>query len=42
MNPKYLKTLAALAAVSIAATAWALHTGAPTVASDRRGENVVP
>jgi uncharacterized protein DUF4340 len=42
MNTKYLTTLAALAAVSIAATAWVLRTSAPTVASDRRGENVVP
>lgn len=42
MNPKHLKTLAALAAISIAATAWVLRTGAPTVASDRRGESVMP
>jgi hypothetical protein len=42
MNPKHLTTLAAVAAVSIAATAWVLHTSTPTVASDRRGENVVP
>ena len=42
MNSKHLTTLAALAAVSIAATVWVLHTSAPTVASDRRGENVVP
>jgi hypothetical protein len=42
MNPKHLTTLAALAAVGIAATAWVLHTSAPTVATDRRGENVVP
>jgi hypothetical protein len=42
MNPKHLKTLAALAALSIAATAWVLRTSAPTVASDRRGESVVP
>ncbi len=42
MNPKHLTTLAAVAAVSVATTAWVLHTSAPTVASDRRGERVVP
>jgi hypothetical protein len=42
MNAKHLTPLAVLAAVSIAATAWALRTSTPTVASDRRGENVVP
>jgi hypothetical protein len=42
MNPKHLTTLAAVAAVSIATTAWVLHTSATTVASDRRGETVVP
>ena len=42
MNPKHLTTLAALAAISIVTTAWVLRTSAPTVASDRRGENVVP
>jgi Domain of unknown function (DUF4340) len=42
MNPKHLTTLAALAAICIAATVWVLHTSAPTVALDRRGENVVP
>ncbi len=42
MNPKHLTTLAAVAAVSIATTAWVLRTSAPTVTSDRRGENVVP
>jgi hypothetical protein len=42
MNAKHLSTLAVVAAVSIVATAWALRTSAPTVASDRRGENVVP
>jgi hypothetical protein len=42
MNPKHLTTLAALAAICIAATVWVLHTSAPTVASDRHGENVVP
>lgn len=42
MDPKHLRTLAALAAISIVATALVLHTGAPTVASDRRGEKVAP
>jgi hypothetical protein len=42
MNAKHLTPLAALAAVSVAATAWALHTNATTVASDRRGETVIP
>src|SRR5215467_5394662 len=42
MNPKHLTPLAALAAVSIGATGWALHTSVPTVALDRRGETVVP
>jgi len=42
MNTKHLTTLAVLAAVSIAATAWVLRTSAPTMASDRRGETVVP
>ena len=42
MNAKHLSIPAVLAAISIAATAWALHTSAPTVASDRHGENVVP
>jgi len=42
MNAKHLTALAALAAVSVAATAFVLRTGAPTVASDRRGEKVVP
>src|SRR5258706_14081798 len=42
MNAKHLTTLAALAAISIAVTAWVLQTSAPTVASDRRGETVVP
>lgn len=42
MKTKHLSTLAALAAISVAATAWVLHTSAPTVASDRRGETVVP
>jgi Domain of unknown function (DUF4340) len=42
MNTKHLSTLAVLAAISIVTTAWVLRTGAPTVASDRRGETVVP
>jgi hypothetical protein len=42
MNPKHLTTLAAVAAISIVTTAWVLRTSAPTVASDRRGENVIP
>jgi hypothetical protein len=42
MNAKHLTTLAVLAAISVAATAWALRTSAPAVASDRRGELVVP
>src|SRR5215470_15035857 len=42
MNTKHLTTLAVLAAVSVAATAWVLRTSAPTMASDRHGEAVVP
>src|SRR5258708_38402761 len=42
MNAKHLTTRAVLAAISIAVTAWVLQTSAPTVASDRRGETVVP
>jgi hypothetical protein len=42
MKTKHLTTLAVLAAVSVAATAWVLRTSAPTMASDRRGETVVP
>jgi hypothetical protein len=42
MNAKHLTTLAALAAISVGVTAWVLQTTAPTVASDRRGETVVP
>lgn len=42
MHSNHLKTLGALAAISIAITAWVLRTSAPTVASDRRGESVVP
>jgi len=42
MNAKYLTTLAVLAAISVAATAWVLRSSAPTVVSDRRGETVIP
>jgi hypothetical protein len=42
MNPKHLTPLAVLAAASILATAWVLHASTPTVASDRRGETVIP
>jgi len=42
MNAKHLAPLAAVAAVSVAAAAWALQTGTQTVATDRRGESVVP
>jgi len=42
MNAKQLTVLAVLAAICVAATAVVLRTGAPTVASDRRGESVVP
>jgi len=42
MNTKHLTALAALAVISVAATALVLRTSAPTVASDRRGERVVP
>lgn len=42
MNPKHLTPLAVLAAVSVVATAVTLHTGTPTIASDRRGETVLP
>jgi Domain of unknown function (DUF4340) len=42
MNAKHLTTLAALAAISVGLTAWVLQTSAPTVASDRRGETIVP
>ncbi len=42
MNTKHLTTLAVLAAISVGVTAWVLQTSAPTVASDRRGETVVP
>src|SRR5215475_9639821 len=42
MNPKHLTILAAVAATSLALTAWVIHTSAPTVTSDRRGEYVAP
>src|SRR5262249_62012982 len=42
MNAKHLTPLAVLAAVSVAVTAWVLQTSASTVASDRRGEAVIP
>jgi hypothetical protein len=42
MNAKHLIPLAALAAVGVVTTAWTLRTGTPTVASDRRGETVLP
>jgi Domain of unknown function (DUF4340) len=42
MNAKHLVPLAAVAVVSVAATAWVLQTSTQTVASDRRGESVVP
>jgi len=42
MNAKHLAPLAVLAAVSVAVTAWVLQTSASTVASDRRGETVIP
>lgn len=42
MNPKHLTPLAVLAAAAVVATAWVLHTSTPTVASDRRGETVMP
>lgn len=42
MNPKHLTPLAVLAAVAVVATAVTLHTGTPTIASDRRGESVLP
>jgi hypothetical protein len=42
MNTRQLGILAVIAAVSVGATALALRTGTPTVASDRRGEQVVP
>ena len=42
MKPKHLTTLAAVAAISIITTGWVLRTSAPTGASDRRGESVIP
>jgi Domain of unknown function (DUF4340) len=42
MNAKHLTPLAVLAVVGVAATAWVLQTSTQTVASDRRGESVVP
>ncbi len=42
MNAKHLNTLAVLAAISVVAAAWVLRSSATTVASDRRGENVIP
>jgi hypothetical protein len=42
MDAKHLTPLAALAAISVAATAWVSHTSPATVASDRRGEPVIP
>src|SRR5262249_32554009 len=42
MNAKQLTTLAVLAAISVGVTAWVLRTSAPSMASDRRGETVVP
>src|SRR5262249_20684449 len=42
MNMHHLTTVIGLAAVSVATTAWVLRSSAPTVASDRRGETVIP
>jgi hypothetical protein len=42
MNTRQLGILAVLAVLSVGATAAVLHTGAPTLASDRRGERVLP
>ena len=42
MNARQLIVLAGLAVVSVVATAAVMHTSATTVASDRRGEAVVP
>lgn len=42
MKSRELAALALLAVVSVLATAWVLRSGAPTVASDRRGERVLP
>jgi hypothetical protein len=42
MKTRQLSILAALAAISVVATAAVLRTSAPTIASDRRGEPVLP
>jgi hypothetical protein len=42
MNTRQLGILAVLAVLSVGATAAVLHTGAPTIASDRRGQRVLP
>jgi len=42
MNRTQLAVLAALAVLAVAATAAVLRTSAPTIASDRRGERVLP
>jgi hypothetical protein len=42
MNPKHLTPLAVVAILSIAATAVTLNNGTATIASDRRGETVLP
>jgi hypothetical protein len=42
MKTRQLTILTALAAISVVATAAVLRTSAPTIASDRRGEPVLP
>jgi hypothetical protein len=42
MKTRQLTILAGLAAISVVATAAVLRTSAPTIASDRRGEPVLP
>jgi len=42
MNPKHLTPLAAVAVLSVAATAVTLNNGTATIGSDRRGETVLP
>jgi len=42
MNTRQLGIVAVLAVLSVGATAAVLRTGAPTLASDRRGERVLP
>jgi hypothetical protein len=42
MKPRGLAVLGVLAVLSVAATAAVLRTGTPTIASDRRGELVMP